>query len=347
MTVMPYSLKRVYWESTAGCNLRCIHCRRLDVLDQESPDQLTTEEAKRFMLDLAGMGKPVFIFSGGEPLVRKDFFELAEYGRTLGLPLALATNGTLVDGVAAARIRSAGIYYASVSFDGATADTHEIFRGPGTFQKTINGMKALQGAGVKVQINFTVTKKNVHEVPAVYQMAKENNAIALYLFLLVPVGCGVQIADSQMLSPAEVEEWLHWVYQKEQERALPVKAICAPHYFRVAHEIKEPHEPVEQDRKGCLAGIHMCFVSHTGDVYPCGYLPTTAGNLRKQDIGTIWRESPSFAALRDPDLLKGRCGVCDFKAVCGGCRARGFFATGDVLSEEPFCQFDPVLVEGR
>jgi len=291
---------------------------------------------------VASFGRPVFIFSGGEPLVRHDIFELAAYAKEKGLPIALATNGTLVDAAMAKRIKDVGIYYASVSLDGSQAVTHDMFRGDGAFEKTLEGMRYMQEAGIKVQVNYTVTKMNVQEVPKIYDLTRERKAIALYLFLLVPVGCGVQIAQDQMLTAAEVEEWLTWVAKKDREGPLPLKAICAPHYFRVEHETLGGEDAeIASDRKGCLAGLHMCFITHKGDVYPCGYLPLSAGNLRRQTLRDIWDNSELFRSLRDSSLLKGRCGACDFKDVCGGCRARGLYAHGDVLAEEPFCVYEP------
>ncbi len=335
------TLKRVYWETTAGCNLRCIHCRRLDILDQPDPDELTTAEGLKLIDDLRFFGRPVLIFSGGEPLVRRDLFSLLARARTHGLPIALSTNGTLVDAAVAHRLKDAGVYYASVSLDGAKPRTHDHFRGEGAFQQTLRGFRLMRDAGIKVQINFTVTKKNVREVPAIFELAKAEKAIALYLFLLVPVGCGIKIAPSDMLSSEEVEEWLKWVVHKDQEGTFPLKAICAPHYFRVDHEMAEDPPPISSERKGCLAGIHMCFISHKGDVYPCGYLPLAAGNIRQRPFRSIWENSGLFDALRDPSLLTGRCGACDFKAICGGCRARAFYTYGEVLAEEPYCHFNP------
>jgi radical SAM protein with 4Fe4S-binding SPASM domain len=344
MTQFAPHLKRVYWESTAGCNLRCIHCRRLDILDKPDPYELSTLEAKALIDEVASFGRPVFIFSGGEPLVRHDLFELAAYAKGKSLPIALATNGTLIDADVAKRLKEAGIYYASVSFDGAKAETHNLFRGTGAFEKTLIGMRLMQEAGIKVQINFTVTRMNVREIQAVYDLARENRAIALYLFLLVPVGCGVQIANEQMLSSEEVEAWLNWVAEKDHEGPLPLKAICAPQYFRIEHDnFGRPEEPISADRKGCLAGLHMCFVTHKGDVYPCGYLPLAAGNVRNQPFRDIWNNSSLFRNLRDSSLLSGRCGACDFKDVCGGCRARGFSAHGNVLAEEPYCVYTPEI----
>jgi AdoMet-dependent heme synthase len=337
-------LRRVYWETTAGCNLRCIHCRRIDVLDKPDPNELTTSQGKALIDELAAFGRPVLVFSGGEPLVRPDIFDLAAYAKEKGLPMALATNGTLADPSMAQRMKKVGIDYTSVSLDGSQAVTHNKFRGDGAFEKALEGMRHMQDAGIKVQINLTVTKMNLKEVPAIYDLARQRGAMALYLFLLVPVGCGVEIAKDQMLSSAEVEEWLKWVVLKNQEGPLHIKVICAPMYYRVEDEVgagSHPRPPSES-RRGCLAGLHMCFITHKGDVYPCGYLPLSAGNLREKALRDIWDQSPLFRGLRDTSLLTGRCGVCDYKDVCGGCRARGFYASGSLLAEEPACVYTPV-----
>jgi radical SAM protein with 4Fe4S-binding SPASM domain len=313
----------------------------LDVLDKPSPDELSTAEAKVMINELASAGKPVLIFSGGEPLVRPDLFDLAAHARGLGLSIALATNGTLIDPAMAKRLKDSGIYYASISLDGTRPVTHDFFRGPGAFEKTLQGFRYLREAGIKVQINFTVTRSNVDEVPEMYELARTQKAIALYLFLLVPVGCGVEIVESQMLSSERVEEWLRWVCEKDRQGPLPIKAICAPHYYRVEQQVAERPGDGGPDRKGCLAGLHMCFISHKGDVFPCGYLPLSAGNVRQQSFREIWQNSPLFQQLRSPDLLTGRCGACEYKVVCGGCRARGYFAQNDVLAEEPYCVYTP------
>jgi radical SAM protein with 4Fe4S-binding SPASM domain len=238
-------------------------------------------------------------------------------------------------------LQEAGVYYASVSLDGAWSQTHDLFRGLGAFKKTLQGFHFMRDAGIKVQINFTVTRKNVSEIPAMISLARDEGAIALYLFLLVPVGCGVQIAESQMLNASEVEEWLRWVQRKNQEGPLPLKAICAPHYFRLEQEMDANGSLDPTERKGCLAGLHMCFVSHKGEVFPCGYLPLSAGHLREKSFREIWQGSLLFQNLRDFSLLKGRCGACEYRDLCGGCRARAYFASGDMLTEEPYCAYTP------
>ncbi|MBI2915982.1 MAG: radical SAM protein, partial [Elusimicrobia bacterium] len=230
---VPSPVRRVYWETTAACNLRCLHCRRIDLLNQVSPEEITTQQSFALIDDLAADGKPVLILSGGEPLYRKDILQIAAYASSKKLPVALSTNGTLVTSQKAKEIRESGIYYASISLDGVTAGTHDTFRGRGNFERALKGFFHLKNAGLKVQINFTLTKKNVQEVPLMVELGRSLGAAALYFFLLVPVGCGVQIADSQMLSSGEVEEWLRWIYVKQQEeKSMELRAICAPHFYR-------------------------------------------------------------------------------------------------------------------
>lgn len=363
----------IFWETTAGCNLACIHCRRVTVADQLLPQDLTTEEAFDMVDQIATFARPILVLSGGEPLFRPDIFDIARYATDSGLIVALATNGTLIDAAVAGRIKEAGIRRVSVSFDGADAATHDIFRGAGAFDRAVAGINHLRHIGVPFQINTTVARHNVHQMPQTLAFAKELGAVALHLFLLVPVGCGVEIAEDQQISGAEYEEVLHWLYEAEMEGGIELKATCAPHYFRIVRQRQaeerrqgivrqRPHSMHRQKHaggnghpgghpggrhamnamtKGCLAGTGVSFISHRGEVFPCGYLPLEAGNVRRQPFQEIWEESPLFAELRDPDLLGGKCGVCEFKKLCSGCRARAYGMTGDHLGEEPFCTYVP------
>lgn len=355
----------VFWETTAGCNLKCIHCRRVTLADQLTPQDLSTAEAFRMIDQIAEIGRPVFVLSGGEPLFRDDIYEIARYATDAGLPVALATNGTLVDDEVAQKIKESGVKRVSISFDGIDPSTHDSFRGlSGSFDETIKGFKALRKVGLPVQINTTVAKHNENQLEGMLQLAKDLDAVGLHLFLLVPVGCGVQIADDQMISAREYERVLNWLYDVEQsEPGLQLKATCAPHYFRVMRTRRaedkrkgvyvnlpashhrqvhgHPNNQMHAATKGCLAGTGVCFVSHRGAVFPCGYLPLEAGNVRKAHFGDIWQDSPLFASLRNPDLLEGKCGACQFKNLCSGCRARSYGVTGNYLAEEPFCAYDP------
>jgi len=345
----------IFWETTAGCNLRCIHCRRIDVADRLVPEDLSTAEAKQLIDQIVAFCNPILVLSGGEPLIRPDIFEVAEYAVSKGLRVALATNGTLIDEHMAQRIVDAGIRRVAVSLDGAKAETHDPFRAlPGCFAQALEGIEHLRRQGMSVQINTTVARHNIDELPQILSLALSLGADALHIFLLVPVGCGVEIADEQMLSPRQYEDVLNWLYERDQEGLLELKATCAPHYFRIVRQRtaaeKRPRvaekaaaSELHTMTKGCLAGTGVCFVSHKGEVFPCGYLPLPAGSVREQTLQEIWERSEVFSALRDPNLLQGKCGRCEFKRICGGCRARAHGMTGNYLDEEPSCVYEPPL----
>lgn len=383
MDISRYAPPRlIFWETTAGCNLACIHCRRITVADQLLPQELTTAEAFALVDQIAAFARPIFVLSGGEPLFRPDIFEIARYASDAGLIVALATNGVLIDAKVAQRIKESGVRRVSISCDGADASTHDIFRGQGAFDLSLAGMRYLSEVGVPYQINTTVARHNVHQMSETLALAKGVHAQALHLFLLVPVGCGVEIADDQQISPVEYERVLNWMYDAEMEGGIELKATCAPHYFRIVRQRQteerrqgivrkrpESHRRQEQAgghpgghpgngavadgarhamntmTKGCLAGTGVCFVSHRGEVFPCGYLPVEAGNIRQQPFREIWESSPLFQKLRDPDLLGGKCGLCEFKKVCGGCRARAYGMAHEYLDEEPFCTYEPLPVQ--
>jgi len=312
---------------------------------------LSFEQATSLLSDIASFSQPVIVLSGGEPLVREDIFDIARYGTRLGLRMVLATNGTLLDGNKAGMLVESGIQRVSISLDGADADTHDSFRGlAGAFDAAVRGMGICKVAGLPVQINTTVARHNLHQLPAILDLAVSLGACALHLFLLVPTGCGKNIAKLEMISPQEYEDVLNWLYDAASTSPISLKATCAPHYFRVMRQrakaegvkIATDRHGMEAMTRGCLAGSAVCFVSHRGDVYPCGYLPVSAGNVLEIPLNLIWRESKLFARLRDPSLLKGKCGRCEYVRVCGGCRARAYAETGDFLGEEPYCIYEPV-----
>ena len=362
-------LRLLFWETTAGCNLECIHCRRLDVSKQLMKTDLSTQEALVFVRNLAEFAKPILVLSGGEPLFRPDIFQIARHGTEHGLPVALATNGTLIDEHIAHAIVDSGIQRVAISIDGADETTHDNFRRQaGSLAAALSGFRHLRRLGMSMQINCTVTKHNVSQIETLYAKAKELGADALHLFMLVPVGCGVQIAESNVLPAGEYERVLNWMYDKSKENEIHLKATCAPHYFRVIRQraaaehihVEASHSHAKPERvpspshghpggpnmaamtKGCLAGSAICFVSHTGEVFPCGYLPVSAGNVKRQPMREIWEHSEVFGRLRDVEQLEGKCGLCEFKKICLGCRARAFYATrGNYMAEEPHCVYEP------
>lgn len=350
-------LRLVFWETTAGCNLECIHCRRLDISKEMMKDDLSTEESLSLIEQIGEAGEGIIlVLSGGEPLFRPDIFHIARHAKKQGLTLALATNGTLVDKDMAKKIADAGIDRVSISLDGADADTHNAFRRlPGSFEAAIRGMKNLKDLGMEVQLNSTIARHNEHQVKELYQLAQDLGAIALHIFMLVPVGCGVQIAEDQMLEPEKYEEILNWFYDISKEGKIQTKATYAPHYFRIMRQrAKEEGIKVTPKThgmaamtKGCLAGSSVCFVSHRGQVFPCGYLPVEAGNIRKTHFKDIWENSEVFTNLRNPENLQGKCGICEYKKVCMGCRARAYYEKGNYMAEEPYCIYEAVTVRNH
>lgn len=350
-------LRFLFWETTAGCNLECIHCRRLEVSSALSREDLTFIEGMTLLEDVASMGDPMVILSGGEPLYRPDIFDLARHGTDLGLRMALATNGTLVDRHMARRIVETGAQIVSISVDGADPETHDRFRQqPGAWDAALRGIAHLRAEGMPVQLNSTITRHNAHQLDDLYRLAQEVDVRTLYIFLLVPVGCGLEVGPSLMLSGEEVEAMLSRLFDFAREGKLHIRATCAPQYFRILHQ-RAKEVPMGEKRsrllsrkhrdgihtmtRGCLAGTAICFVSHKGQVFPCGYFPIEAGNVRNQPLSEIWAESGLFRELRNPEHLKGKCGACEFKRVCGGCRARAYAQTGDYLTEEPTCTYVP------
>ncbi len=343
----------VAWELTNACNLACIHCRASAIKDP-APDELSTAEAKHFVDELVEY-KPIIILTGGEPLLRSDVYEIARYATGKGLRVVLATNGTLLTPDIAGKLKAVGIQRVSISIDGSSAQTHDTFRGePGAFDGALRGIDILKNAGISFQINTTITKRNLEQIPAIYDLALSLEASALHIFLLVPTGRGEEI-ESEEIPPEEYERVLNWFYDKSKDKKIQLKATCAPHYFRIMRQrakaegiriTKETHG-LEAMTKGCLGGSAFCFVSSKGDVYPCGYLPALAGNIRQKPFKMIWEKSKVFNDLRDPGKLKGKCGNCEYRTVCGGCRARAYAAKGDYLDEEPYCIYVPIKSHKR
>lgn len=322
----------IAWEVTAACNLACMYCR---ASASASPDEaeLSTEEAEGFIDQVAPL-RPMLIFSGGEPLLRPDIFGLADYARSRGIRVSLATNGTLLTPEAVERIKRAGIMRVSISLDGPSPEVHDASRGPGSFDLAAQGIGNLRGE-VDFQINMTITKDNLDEVSATMDLAEEFGAVAFHLFFLVPTGRG---REEDLVTPEEQDAILRRVAEEGRRRKIEVKVTCAPQYGRVVREVLTEAERKEIVGSACLAGTAFVFVSRTGDVSPCGYLPIVAGNVREESFPEIWENSPVFLDLRRRELL-GRCGRCSYRRVCGGCRARAYAATGDYLESDPLCSY--------
>jgi len=341
-------LRLVAWEITRNCNLACIHCRASATMGPYS-GELDTASALRLLDQIAEVGRPIVILTGGEPLLRGDIFEVAAYGHRLGLKMVMAVNGTLLTDERAARLAAAGIQRISISLDGATAEKHDAFRGVrGAFEGALQGIEMAKQAGIDFQINTTVTRANIDQVPLIEDLAVRLGAVAHHIFLLVPTGRGKYISD-QAISAQEYEETLNWFYEQRGKKPLQLKATCAPHYYRILRQraraegrsVTFQTHGLDAVTRGCLGGTGFCFISHTGIVQPCGFLDVNSGDVTRRSFADIWYHSDVFIALRNYDNLKGKCGGCEYKQVCGGCRARAYEATGDYLAEEPLCLYQP------
>ena len=342
------TLRLVAWETTRRCNLSCLHCRA-GAQNEEYPGELSTAEGEAFLKDLRSMGQPVVILTGGEPLLRDDIFHLARFGDDLGLRMVMAVNGTLLTPEIAAKLKEVGIQRLSISIDGPDQASHDAFRGQEhAFDGALEGIQAAKDAGLEFQINTTVTRTNLDDMPAIQELAVDLGAKAHHIFLLVPTGRG-RALTGEIISAQEYEDVLHWFADKKGKVPLELKATCAPHYYRIIRQrAKERGEKLtfqthglDAVTKGCLGGSGFAFVSHVGQVQPCGYLELAAGNIKEQPFSRIWRESELFKRLRDPNLLGGKCGKCEYRKVCGGCRARAYEVSGDELAEEPLCLYQP------
>ncbi len=328
--------------------MNCIHCRAA-AHRGPYPGEFSTEEALGLIDEIASFAAPVVILTGGEPLLREDVFDLARRGTDRGLRMVIAPNGTLVDAEAARRMKESGIQRASISLDGATEAGHDRFRQvPGAFAGALRGIDFLKAAGLEFQINTTVTLGNHRELPAILDLAVRLGAAAHHIFLLVPTGRGKDLRD-QAISAGDYEKILHWFYDQQEKVPLHLKATCAPHYYRILRQrakaegkkVNPETFGLEAMTRGCLGGIGFCFVSHVGDVQPCGYLEIRSGNVREKGLREIWEDSPVFRQLRDFSAYKGRCGRCEYIRVCGGCRARALDQEGDFMAEEPLCTHQP------
>jgi heme b synthase len=343
--------KWIAWEITRRCNLKCVHCRSSSGLEAKGHPDFPLTEAKRVLEDIASYAKPVVVLSGGEPLLRPDVFEIAAYGTGLGLRMCLATNGTLVTQEICDRIKEVGIRMVSLSLDGASAQVHDDFRcQPGAFAGTLNAARLFKENNIPFLINSSFTKRNQEEIPKIYQLAKELGATAWYMFMIVPTGRGEDIMD-ELIAPEDYEKLLVWHYEMEKgEKDLLVRPTCAPNYYRVVlQQAKEQGDDFQRrslqfstgGAKGCLAGQLISLIDVDGNVLPCSYFPLAAGNIREKSFKEIWEKSELFHDLRNFKAYKGRCGVCEYVNVCGGCRARAYAVTGDYMAEEPYCTYQP------
>ena len=341
-------VRMIAWEVTRSCNLNCAHCRAAANCGPYS-GELSTDKCFKLIEEIAAVSSPVIILTGGEPLLRPDIFEIAAYGTNKGLRMVMATNGTLVTPAVVRKMLESGIKRVSISLDGRDAQSHDAFRQEkGAFAGAMAGIEALKNAGMEFQINTTITSVNLDQIKDILALTKNIGAAAHHIFLLVPTGRGKDLAG-QAITAADYEKTLMWFHQESMGCEIQLKATCAPHYFRIMHQHKNkgvaPNKKAgshfHESTRGCLGGISFCFISHVGQVQPCGYLELDCGNVKKKCFANIWEKSEVFRNLRDYSKYGGKCGRCEFIKVCGGCRARAYEATGDYLAEEPLCSYQP------
>ncbi len=347
--VTNHPLRMIAWELTRSCNLACVHCRASAEFGPYE-GELSTQEVFRVMDEIASFSKPVIIMTGGEPLLRQDIFDLASYGTAKEFRMVMATNGTLFTEEIVRRMQVSGIQRISISIDGPTAETHDAFRKvKGSFEGSLRGIEMAKKGGIEFQINTTITRVNLHLIPDILRLAVNLGAVALHIFLLVPTGRGKELKD-QEISPLDYEKTLHWFYEQVDKVPLQLKATCAPHYYRILRQqakkegkkVTPKTHGLDAMTRGCLGGISFCFISHVGQVQPCGYLELDCGNVREKHFREIWETSEVFKNLRNTDGYAGKCGRCEFRKVCGGCRARAYEISGEYMAEEPYCIYEPL-----
>jgi len=340
------------WEVTQACELACKHCRA-DAQPQRHPGELTTEEGKRLLDDARRFGEgQLVVLSGGDPLYRDDTFELIEYGIDHGLEMTLTPSGTSsLTSQSVTRLAGTGLRRLALSIDGGSAQAHDGFRKEaGSFEQTLAVARAARTTDLPLQINTTVCAETVAQLPAIRELVADLDAVLWSVFFLVPVGRGRVL---EPISPDRAERVMEWLAGVNAEASFGVKTTEAPHYRRV---VMQHHQATDSSagptgdrigrRTGITAGDGFAFVSHTGDVYPSGFLPRAAGNVRDESIVDIYRSSSLFERLRNPDALGGKCGACEYRHACGGSRSRAFAYTGDPLASDPLCAYVPDEYEG-
>jgi radical SAM protein with 4Fe4S-binding SPASM domain len=340
------------WNVTRECNMKCSHCY-INATDEKLANELTTMEGKNLIDQISKVSKPLLILSGGEPLLRPDIYELIHYGASKGLKMGLGSNGSLIDDKVATKLKDAGIATVSISLDSHIPAQHDDFRGvTGAWEKAVNACKALRKNNILVQVNTTLTQQNYNQIDDIMSLAEEIGVENFHLFFLVPTGRGTKLAD---ISPQKYEDMISNTFAKVAKHKLNVRPSCAPQFMRIA---KGMGLDMRQWVRGCLAGLYYCRIYPNGDVTPCPYLPIKLGNVREKSFKEIWFNSPIFKALRDPNSLKGKCGACEFRGLCGGCRARAYGLSSDFidycgdlhepseiksdfLAEDPWCVHQP------
>jgi radical SAM protein len=356
------------WEVTQSCDLACKHCRAA-AQPIPHPDELTTAEGKKLIDEIAEMGVPIFVFTGGDPLKRKDVFELIRYAADKGVSVAVTPSATpLLTREAIFKLKEAGLVRLGISLDGSTPEIHDKFRGlPGAWARTIQAIGWANEAGIPIQVHSTISRHNAHDLDGLCSLFEKLAIVMWNVFFLVPVGRG-QLDD--LLSGEEFEQVFGKIYELSHRVSFQIKTTEAMHYRRYllqhnleekrmghghpggpapavhAYEAGTPTADPQSRARGWITrrvndGRGFLFVSHMGNVYPSGFLPIHAGNIKETPLADIYRNAPIFKALRDTSRLEGKCGACEYKEICGGSRARAYAVTGDPLAQEPCCIYQP------
>ncbi len=342
------------WEVTQACDLACVHCRA-SAQPERHPMELSTDEGKQLIDQIAALKVPVFVLTGGDPIKRPDLFELIGHARSAGVRVSLTPSATpLLTKEIVVRLKEAGLARLAVSMDGASTETHDAFRGmAGSFARTLDAIRWANEIGLPVQINTTFSRRNIAEIDAIVTLMESLKITLWSVFFLVPTGRG-KLND--LLDANEFEKVFVKIYGLSKTASFDIKTTEAQHYrrFLIQQKVAErqagaesfaTHEKaadaIGRAPRGLNDGKGFVFISHTGDVFPSGFLPMSAGNIRQQQLGVIYRESPLFLQLRDTSRLEGKCGSCEFKEICGGSRARAYALTGNPNAEEPCCAYIP------
>ncbi|MBY6050753.1 TIGR04053 family radical SAM/SPASM domain-containing protein [Cytobacillus firmus] len=352
----------VIWELTRACQLKCLHCRA-EAQYRRDPRELSFEEGMALIDQIREMNNPMLVFTGGDPLMRQDVFDIAEYAVKKGVRVSMTPSATPnVTKEAIEKAKQVDLARWAFSLDGPNAEIHDHFRGTsGSYDLTIERIKYLHELEIPVQINTVISRYNIDYLEEMAQVVEELKCVLWSVFFLVPTGRG---QEKDMISPVEHEKVFTWLYNLSKKVSFDIKTTAAQHYRRVViqqkmKEAKDQNEDIQyldaltqqgltgsidglgRAPKGVNDGNGFVFISHVGDVYPSGLLPVKAGNVREQPLAEIYRESPIFKDLRNPDKYKGKCGQCEFRYVCGGSRSRAFAMTGDYMESEPFCVYIP------